>query len=147
MPRTLNVSWDDFEAAFIIGSPDARYFVNVASGEVLYTSHLDDDQVRTRVLNRTSGPDWLEIPRSTDGMAEIGAFIAAEPDAAARAALEKSLTLKLPLKQFMMALAQIEGGRQRWSDARLRAIHGRLLAFCREHDLEVDDDRYRAIVG
>lgn len=148
MPRTVTVSWDDFEAAFIIGSPDARYFVNVVTGEVQYTSHLDDDQVRGRIVGRTKGEDWVEIPRasSSDGMAEIRAFIDAEPDAAARAALQKSLGERVPFRAFMMALAQVPEGRRRWADARLAGIHARLARFCRERDLEIDDERYRAIV-
>ena len=148
MPRTLTVSWDDFEAAFIIGSPDARYFVNVGTGEVQYTSHLDDDQVRNRIVGRTAGADWIEIPRasSADGMAEIKAFIAAEPDDVTRAALEKSLTERVPFRAFMTALGTLPDGRRRWADARLAGIHARLVRFCLARDLEIDDDRYRAIL-
>ena len=149
MPRTVAVRWDDFEAAFIIGSPDARTFVCLRTGDVEYTSHMDDDTVRQRILGRASGPDWLEIPRvSTDvGMAEIEAFIASEADPELAAALRRSLQERQPFRAFMAALAKGDGARLRWAAARQRGIEDRLLAFCTAHDLVIDDDRFRALVA
>lgn len=149
MPKTFSVRWDDFEAAFIIGSPDARYFVNTSTGEVEYTSHLDGETVRTRVLGRTSGDDWLEISRAStpEGMVEIEEFISSEDDADFAAQLRTSLEGRRGLITFNRTLGTRPEARKRWSELRMRAIRRRCLAFCREHDLEIDDDAYRAVVA
>lgn len=150
MPRTLTLPrWEDFEAAFIIGSPDARYFVHLETGEVEYTSHMDDEKVRGRVLARTGGPGWLEVPRagSDAAMAEIEEFIATEGDPVVAADLRASLKERIPFRAFMRALGTHPGSRQRWNDARRRGIHKRLLAFCRANDLVIDDDHFRGVVA
>ncbi len=147
MATTLTVRWDDFEAAFIIGSPDSRYFVDTASGAVEYSSHFDDDAVRERVLRRASQPGWLEIPRPTedDARAEVQSFIDAEPDADVRAALQAGFAEKHAFKGFNVALGRFPEVRRRWASHRLSGIHARLLAFTRRHDLAIDDERFRAL--
>ncbi len=149
MPRSLTVRWDDFEAAFIITSPDAVYFVNTDTGDVEYTSHMDGETVRERILKRTGGDQWIEIPRATyeDGIAELKAFAEAEPDAELSAALVAALAEKLPPRAFNRALGGNVEARRRWSAARMAGIHQRLLAFCTEHDLVIDDDRFRALLN
>lgn len=146
MSTLLNVRWEDFEAAFIVGAPDSRYFLDTGSGHVDYTSFLDDESVRNRVLARTSQPGWLEIPRPTsaDARAEIAAFIAAQP-LEVRAGLEKGLAEKNPFMGFNKALGLQPEVRRAWADARLAAIRRRLFAFTSAHDLEIDDERFRAL--
>lgn len=147
MLKTLTVRWDDFEAAFIIGAPGSRYFLSLRTGDVEYTSFMDGETVKSRVLKRTSGDGWLEIPRaSTDeAMAEIQAFIETEPDAELRAAMQAGIESKHPLKGFNRALGANVEPRRRWAAARMRGIHDRLLAFCAAHELAIDDDRFRAL--
>jgi len=149
MSRTLTVRWDDFEAAFIIGAPDSRYYLNLASGEVEYTSHLDGQTVRDRVARRVAAGEWLEIPRAStpEGMAEIHAFIEAQTDPDLQAGLRAGLAEKNPLMGFNRALGSDLAARRRWSDHRMRGIHQRLMAFCRENDLVVDDPAFRDIVA
>ncbi len=148
MPKTFTVRWDDFEAAFIIGSPDARYFVNTTTGEVEYTSHLDGETVRTRVLKRTAGSEWLEVPRAStpEGMQEIEQFIGTEEDTELKEALRSALQGRRGLIMFNRALGAHPEARKRWSELRMLGIRRRCLAFCREHDLEVDDPAYRTLV-
>ena len=149
MPRTLTVRWDDFEAAFIIGAPDSRYFLNLDTGEVEYTSHLDDEKVRSRIERRTAGEHWLEIPRAStpEGMAEIRDFIQCEEDPDLRHSLEASLSERNPLMGFNRALGTDIAARKRWSARRMAGIHERLLAFCQAHDLVIDDDAFRALLS
>ena len=149
MPQTLRIPrWEDFESAFIIGSPDARYFLHLESGTVEYTSHLDGETVRSRVLRQTSGPGWVELPRAStpEGMAEVQAFIEAEEDGALRAELRAALESRLGFVKFNRTLGRYADARARWAAARMRGIHQRILTFCRQHDLDVDHDRFRAII-
>lgn len=147
--KTLTVRWDDFEAAFIIGAPGSRYFVNVCNGEVEYTGHLDGDTVRERVQRRVESGDWLEIPRAStpEGMAEIAAFIEAQDDDTLKSRLRAGLAEKKALMGFNKALGTDLAARRRWSDHRMRGIHTRLLAFCRANDLVIDDPAFRDIVA
>ncbi len=147
MPTTVTVRWDDFEAAFIIGSPESRYFLDTTTGAVEYTSHFDDEAVRERVLRRAAAPGWLEIPRPSedDARAEVSEFIASETDEAIRAALQAGFSERHAFKGFNSALGKYPEARRRWTSARLAGIHRRLLAFTRRNDLVVDDDRFRAL--
>ncbi len=141
--------WEDFEAAFYIGSPDARYFLNVESGEVVYTSHMDDEKVRGRILERTRLPGWLELPRAStpEGMDEVRAFVASETRPELLEALTRSLAERVPLRAFMRVVYADPQARARWATDRIRAIHRRILAFCEHEGLVIDHDRYRELTG
>ncbi len=148
--KIISVRFEDFESAFIVGSPDSRYFVSTETGEVTHTSHFDDETVRRRILDKVSAPSWLEVPRPTeaDAHAEIDAFIAAEGrDGEIGQALTAGLNEKKPFVGFNKALGKFPDARRRWSDARMAAIHRRLLAFTTEHGLHIDDPAYAAIVA
>ena len=149
MTTALSVRWDDFEAAFIIGSPDSRYFVNLDSGEVRYSSFLDDESVRNRGLAQTAQPHWVEIVRPTqaDARAEVEVFIGAQKDDAVREALTKGYRERNPFMGFNKALGSFPDVRRGWATARMAGIHRRLLAFTKAHSVSIDDDRYRALLS
>lgn len=148
--KTISLRFEDFESAFIIGSPDSRYFVSTETGEVIHTSHFDDETVRKRILDKVSAPGWLEIPRPTeaDARAEIDAFIASEGrDGEIGQALTAGLSDKKPFVGFNKALGKFPDARRRWSEARMAAIHRRLLAFTTQHELIIDDPAFAAIAS
>ncbi len=141
----IEVRWDDFEAAFFIGSPDAQYFFNRETGETVYTSHMDGETVRERILRQTKADPWIAIPRATpdDGLAEIRAFAEAQEDEALKAKLLAALETNHPPMAFNKALDP--ESRRRWRAALQAGIERRLLAFCTEHELEIDDERFRKL--
>jgi hypothetical protein len=144
VPNKITVSWDDLEAAFVIGSPDAHYFLHAQTGELIYLSPMDDESTRERILKKVEEPGWLEIPRAStpEGMVEVEAFIAAEPDESYRAELTACLSERIPFRAFMMVLATNPSARDRWSEWREEGIQKRVQDFCRTHDLEIDDERF-----
>ena len=149
MPRTLTVRWDDFEAAFFLGSPEARYFVNLESGEVVYTSHMDGETVRERVLRQTKQAPWIAIPRAPadQPLQEIRAFAAQVDDEDMKAAIMASLDASQTPRAFNAAIGTNVEVRRAWRAHLQRGIQQRLLAFCQSADLEIDDDRFRALVS
>ena len=144
MPNKITVSWDDLEAAFVIGSPDAHYFLHAQTGELIYLSPMDDESTRERILKKVEEPGWLEIPRAStpEGMVEVESFIAGEPDESYRAELTACLSERIPFRAFMMVLATNPSARARWSELREEGIQTCLHDFCRAHDLEIDDERF-----
>ena len=146
--RILTVRWDDFEAAFIIGSPDARYFLNLLTGEVEYTSHMDGETVKERVLAKVAAGDFLEITRPSFDVAmdEVTSFIGSEaPDVQAQ--LNDGMQQhKSPFLGFNRAMGSDVELRRRWSAHRQAGIERRLVAFCKHHDLAIDDERFHSLV-
>lgn len=143
----IAVRWGDFEAAFFVGSPGARYFFNRSNGEVDYTSHMDGPDVRDRILRRTSDDEWLEIPRVTmdDAQVEMREFAQAEADDTLRAALLEALQSATWPRAFNQALGSDQEARGRWAKARQAGINRRLLAFCAQHAVVVDAPEFRAL--
>jgi len=148
MTTTVTVRWDDFEAAFFIGSPDARYFLDTRDGTVEYTSHMDGSQVRERVLRQTGAEGWIEIPRAGPeaGLKEIAAFADTQPPEIAEN-LRASLKDSVPFRAFNRAMAGHPEVRRAWRQALMDGIHRRLLSFCRANDLLIDDDRFQALAA
>jgi len=144
MARALEVIWDEFEAAFIIGHPEARYFFNVMTGEVLYLSHMDEERTRERVQTKVASDDWAPIPRAstTEGMSEIQTFIDTETDESFQAELTAALSDPIPFRAFMMALVGKADAKKRWSDIREDGIATRMHAFCSTHDITINDERF-----
>ena len=142
--RTLSVDWDHFEEAFVIGSPDARYFLHVHTGEVAYIGPMDGPTVRQRVMTRVEAEGWVEIPRPSlaDALEEIRGFAAAEVDEEVRERLLAALRDPRPPVAFNRALGRDRALRRRWAAWRDRAIAARLVAFCERHDIQPDDPRY-----
>ena len=145
--KTIEVNWDDFESAFIIGSPDARYFIHASSGEVEYISHMDGEVVRERLERKTESPDWIEIQRPTqdDAMTEIRQFIEAETNTDTVERLANSLSETRPFVAFNRAMGSDVELRRRWSTARMAGIHQRLMLFCSKHGFSINDERFTAI--
>jgi hypothetical protein len=133
--------------AFMIGSPDAKYFLDIDSGELEYLSYLDDEEAKDALLKRTEDDNWVEIPRAStrEGMLEIQAFIDSEEDAEVKAELESSQKESNPLLAFNRALGGATPARKRWTLARINSMHGRLLDFCDAHELVVDDERFHEV--
>ena len=148
MTTTLTLRWEDFEAAFIIGSPNARYFVSLTTGEVVYTSHMDGEKVRARVLKQTAQPGWLELPRPDmdDARREVEAFADTVEDKELGVRIREALGASVPFLAFNRALGSDKDARRGWAAFRDQNIAARLLAFCKEHDLAIDDDRFRALL-
>ncbi len=144
MSRALEVIWDEFEAAFIIGHPEARYFFNVMTGEVLYLSHMDEERTRERVQAKVSSADWVPIPRAstTEGMSEIQTFIDTESDQSFQEELKSALSDPIPFRAFMMALVGKPEAKERWSGIREDGISKRMHAFCETHDITINDARF-----
>jgi len=147
LATTIDVRWDDFEAAFFIGSPDARYFLNRDTGAVEYTSHMDGETVRERILRQTKNEPWIEIPRVEPGtgIRELHQFTETVSDETHRNALLEALKTPRPLVSFNKALGADPAIRKQWKTALMNGIHRRLLSFCVEHELRVDDERFRDI--
>ena len=116
----LTVRWEDFESAFIIGSPDARYFLNLETGETEYTSHMDGDTVNARVLKKVEAGDFLEIPRPSfdDAMAEVSAFIRSENSETQIRLREGMTEHRSPFLGFNRAIGADRELRARWSTHR-----------------------------
>ncbi|HIA04396.1 MAG TPA: hypothetical protein EYN06_05570 [Myxococcales bacterium] len=147
MSKKVSVNWDDFEMAFMIGSPDAKYFFHLGTGELKYLSYLDDDKAKEKLLKQTQDDSWIEIPRAStpEGMEEIANFIASEEDPVVKANLEQSLTTAKPLLAFNRALGGATPARKRWTVARITSMHIRLIDFCEAHDLLIEDERFEEI--
>lgn len=148
MTTTLKLRWEDFEAAFIIGSPNARYFVSLTTGEVVYTSHMDGEKVRARVLKQTTQPGWLELPRPDMEAArrEVEGFADTVADQELGARIREALGASVPFLAFNRTLGVDKDARRAWGAFRDKGIATRLLAFCQAHDLAIDDDRFRALL-
>jgi hypothetical protein len=133
--------------AFMIGSPDAKYFLNIDTGKLEYLSYLDDEEAKDALLKRTEDDNWVEIPRAStpEGMLEIQAFIDSEEDAEVKAVLESSQKENNPLLAFNRALGGATPARKRWTVARINSMHSRLLNFCDAHELVVDDERFHEV--
>ena len=146
---TLKVRWDDFESAFIIGSPDARYFLNLDTGETEYTSHMDGETVKSRILTKVKDGNFLEIPRSSleTALNEVTKFIDAQENDIAMRLRDGMLHHKSPFLGFNRAMGDDRELRRRWSTHRQAGIERRLLAFCQANDLTIDHERYRALLA
>ena len=147
MSKKVSVNWDDFEMAFMIGSPDAKYFFHLGTGELKYLSYLDDDKAKEKLLKQTQDNGWIEIPRAStpEGMEEIENFIASEEDPVVKTSLEQSLADAKPLLAFNRALGGATPARKRWTVARIASMHTRLINFCEAHDLVIEDERFEDI--
>ena len=144
---TLSVRWDDFESAFIIGSPDARYFLNLKTGETEYTSHMDGETVKNRILSKVEAGDYLEIPRVNidDALDEIMSFIDAQESETAKRLRDGMTQHSSPFLGFNRAMGSDRELRAHWARHRQQGIERRLYLFCKEHDMEIDDERFRAL--
>ena len=146
---TLKVRWDDFESAFIIGSPDARYFLNLDTGETEYTSHMDGETVKSRILAKVKDGNFLEIPRNSldTALNEVTTFIDAQENDIAMRLRDGMLHHKSPFLGFNRAMGDDRELRRRWATHRQAGIERRLIAFCQAHDLTIDHERYRALLA
>jgi hypothetical protein len=147
MSTTVSLDWDEFEMAFMIGSPDAMYLLNTQTGVLEYVSHLDDEEGRQTILDRAQGDVWVEIPRAStpEGLAEIQLFISTESDSELKARLEASMESANAFVAFNQALGGATPARKRWTVGRIRGMHRRLLDFCAARDLVIDDPRFTEI--
>ena len=144
----MTVRWEDFESAFIIGSLDARYFLNLDTGETEYTSHMDGDTVKARVLQKVESGHFLEIPCPSfdDAMAEVSAFISSENAETQTRLKEGMMEHRSPFLGFNRAIGSDRELRARWSAHRQAGIERRLISFCRDHELAIENEVYKQLL-
>ena len=145
---TLSVRWDDFESAFIIGSPDARYFLNLKTGETEYTSHMDGETVKNRILSKVEAGDYLEIPRVNidDALDEIMSFIDAQESETAKRLRDGMTQHSSPFLGFNRAMEATVSYAPIGQDTANRVLSGVSISFVRNmiwRSTTSDSERFR----
>ena len=118
--RTLAIDAEDFEMAFQSSVPEAEYFLNVETGEVIFRPHdtsafPDDDDVHKIAEDQTGRLLFIQPMFSSDGYRLMERFIGSRvEDESAINRLSSALSGKSPFRRFKDALDWFPGLKERW---------------------------------
>ncbi|MBI5494085.1 MAG: hypothetical protein HY904_03605 [Deltaproteobacteria bacterium] len=138
--RTLHMDWASLESAFENHSPDARSYVDRASGEVVTV--LGDDTTDALAKRVAEGPEnfaRVEPIPSREQYRMMERFIATVVHAELKTRLQDSIVGKGAFRRFKDVVTQYADERKRWFTFRDVLAHQYILDWMKQHRLEPDE--------
>lgn len=149
MPRHVRVRYDQIRRAYEQGSAEARYFLDIETGEIIpvFVELIErgGNQEDARRIASGIHVRYFLVPHksSRDGFAEMEAFIDTVKDRHLRAALLAALKGEGPFRRFREILVSYPPDEERWLGLRDRRIRDEIASWLEKNDLVLEDSAER----
>ncbi|MFH1278513.1 MAG: UPF0158 family protein [Candidatus Eisenbacteria bacterium] len=150
MARHVRVRYDQIRRAYDQGSAEARYFLDVETGETIavFVELIERGGNQEDARRIASGVNvrYFLVPHkaSRDGYAEMEDFIGTVEDRHLRTSLLEALEGKSPFRRFRDILVSYPPEEERWLRERDRRIHDEIDDWLRKHEIVLEDSGDRS---
>jgi hypothetical protein len=145
MTHHPRVRWDELRRAYEQGSAEARYFLDVQTGEIIpiFVDLIErgGNPADARRIAAAVNVRYFLIPHkpSREGYAEMEAFVDTVKEKRLRAALLEALEGKGAFRRFREVLASHPAEEERWLAHKDERVRGEIEAWLRENAIVLDE--------
>lgn len=150
MARHVRVRYDQIRRAYEQGSAEARYFLDIETGEIIpvFVELIErgGNQEDARKIAGGVNVRYFLVPHkpSREGYAEMEDFVGTLKDRHLRSSLLEALEEKSPFRRFREILVSYPPEEKRWVEERDLRIHDEIDDWLRKNEIVLEDSGDRS---